>query len=63
MVKDLQLLIDKLSDKSVKAALGGTEYDIAKTDILIFIPEDKKDEVKGIFYDLENANNNQEKIK
>lgn len=59
----IQKIIDKLSDKSVKAALWWTEYDIAKADILIFIPDDKKEEVKSIFYEIENANNDQTKIK
>lgn len=60
---EVNKILEKLIDKSTKAALGWTPYDSAKADILMFIPSDSKAEVERLFSEIEWSWGNKDKIK
>lgn len=59
-VEDILL---SLSDKSVSAAIGWTQYDMSKANILIFMPQAVKQSVQDIFSNIEENSWNQDSIK
>ena len=56
-------IIQELADGSVKAAMTMNQYEIAKADILTFIPDAVRDSVKELFTKIEWAGGKQEDIK
>ena len=58
--EDVQRVINELSDKTTISANGGTEYDIAKAEILWILPANLKLEVEKLFVDFDNSNGNEE---
>lgn len=58
--KDVQRIINELSDKTTISANWGTDYDIAKIEILDILPSNLKTDVKKLFVNFDNAKWNTE---
>ncbi len=62
MNEDLNYIINRLSDKSVRAAFGDTKYEQAKQEILMIL-SDKEEKIQQIFEKIETTNPSPEKKK
>ncbi len=58
--EELQWVINELSDETTVSANWGTEYDIAKAEILWILPANLKLEIEKLFVDFDNSNGNKE---
>ncbi len=58
--EDVQRIINELSDKTTISANGGTEYDIAKTEILWILPSNLKLDIEKLFIEFDNSNGDEE---
>jgi PKD repeat protein len=61
--EQLQNIITALSDTTVLSAIGGNDYEKARSAILGFIPSTRKTEVAKLFEEIDNANGNHALIK
>lgn len=52
--EDLQRIVNELSDSTTISAWGGTEYDIAKSEILQILPSNLKIDIEKLFIEFEN---------
>jgi hypothetical protein len=53
--QDVQRIVNELSDTTTISAVGGTEYDIAKSEILQILPSNLKLDIEKLFVELENV--------
>lgn len=53
--EDLQRIVNELSDSTTISAWGGTEYDIAKSEILQILPSNLKLDIEKLFVEFENV--------
>jgi hypothetical protein len=61
--KKIKDLVNKLSDKAVKAAFSSNEYEQAKQEIIMFFPTQQQSQVQDIFNQMETTNPTPEQIK
>jgi len=53
-IEELKKILSDMSNGSVIAAIGGTEYDQAKQEILSILPPNVKVDIESIFSQIEN---------
>ncbi|HPC34694.1 MAG TPA: hypothetical protein PLP73_03440, partial [Candidatus Absconditabacterales bacterium] len=53
--KEIQRIVNELSDSTSISAMGGTEYDTAKKEILQILPSNLRVDVERLFSDFENV--------
>jgi hypothetical protein len=63
IIDDINWVINRLSDKALKAAFGDNEYEQAKAEIILLFPENQQSIIQQIFNEIETANLPPETIK
>jgi hypothetical protein len=62
-VKKIKSILNLLADSAVRAAFGENEYEQAKSEIIMFFPDNQQSQVEAIFDKIETTNPRPEQIK